>query len=53
MYCYFPDGASSFADSVIAAAVVGMVFGILAALFGKRYSTFCWLSRGDGFQSGL
>jgi hypothetical protein len=40
MYCYFPDGASSFVDSVIAASVLGTVFGILAALFGKRILDF-------------
>ena len=40
MYCYFPDGARSFADSVLAAFVVGTVFGALAALFGKRILDF-------------
>jgi len=40
MWSYFPDNAHSLTESVLAAATVGGIFGILAAIFGQRVVDF-------------
>jgi hypothetical protein len=40
MCSYFPGGGRSFIESVIAAGLVGVLFGILAAVFGQRMLAF-------------
>jgi hypothetical protein len=39
-WCYFAAPPKSFGDSVIAAGIVGLVFGGLAAAFGQRMLDF-------------
>ena len=40
MWLYFPDNSSSFGESVLAAVSLGVVAGILAAVFGQRVVDF-------------
>ena len=39
-WCYFPGDGRPLLESLIAATVVGLLFGLLAALFGKRMFDF-------------
>jgi hypothetical protein len=39
-WCYFASPVSSFGESVLAATVIGLLFGVLSAVFGRRALDF-------------
>jgi hypothetical protein len=39
-WCYFASPAKSFGESVLAGTVIGLLFGLLSAVFGRRVLDF-------------